>query len=516
MPLALPVLLCLASGFLLVRLGWSRRTPIVSDYLFRASLSVGFGLAIFSVVFFLSLLFPLTHLILVDLAVFALLLVTNLWRRPRAAAPNVGAVTEKDPAEPAWLPRFLTTAFAIALCAALYSSVLRTLAHPHGDGWDAFSIWNLHARFLFRCGPNWRDGFTPLLPWSHPDYPLLLPAAVAHFWTYLGHDAPAVPAVIGFLFTFSTVALLFSSLSILRGRTPALLGATALLATPSFIEQGTAQYADVPLSFFFLASIALLCLHDDPPQQDHTNNDHANNAQIKTRATPDSSQSSTGLLALAGLAAACAAWTKNEGTLFLCAIVLASLLVLLRRDFSPRSFISAARHLAPLLAAVLPAILLIACFKHFIAPPGDLFSDLTTTLHKLLDPARYWAVLQGYIKGFFRFGRWPIPGTLLLIAFYFAVRKNAAARNITHEVEPGQNNAEQTSERKAPGPQTAIRTSVLALALTLAGYFVVYLITPYDIHWHLRFSLSRLFLQLWPTAILLSFLCGAGTPARGS
>jgi hypothetical protein len=51
----------------------------------------------------------------------------------------------------------------------------------------------------------------------------------------------------------------------------------------------------------------------------------------------------------------------------------------------------------------------------------------------------------------------------------------------------------------------------LALTLTLVGYFAVFLITPYDIHWHLRFSLVRLFLQLWPSTVFLSFLILQGT-----
>ena len=145
------------------------------------------------------------------------------------------------------------------------------------------------------------------------------------------------------------------------------------------------------------------------------------------------------------------------------------------------------------ITAVLPALLLIAFFKHFIAPPGDLFSDPATTLHKLADPARYWAITKWYFKGFFRFGRWLlIPGTILMIGFYFASGK------------------EEHSE-----PQLGMRTSLLALALTLAGYFGVYLITPYDIYWHLRFSLTRLFLQLWPGAIFLFFLLVKVNPVRG-
>ncbi len=485
MSLALPAFLCLASGFLLVCLGWSRRGLIVSDYLLRTSLSVGLGLGIFSVVFFLSLLLRVTHLILVDGAVFALLFVACFLLRARATAANAVPQIKENPDQPAWLDRFLTAAFAITLCAALYAAVMRTLAYPHGDGWDAFSIWNLHARFLFRGGANWRDGFTPLLPWSHPDYPLLLPAAVAHFWSYLGHDSPAVPAVIGFLFTFCAVGLLFAALSILRGRMPALLGATALCATPSFIEQGTAQYADVPLSFFLLASIALLCLHDDREQAGYSNNDRTND-DCKHNAP---SLCSPGLLVLSGLAAACAAWTKNEGLLFLCAIVLARLIILIRREVSPKNWIARVLHIAPLLVAIVPALLFIAFFKHSIAPPGDILSGHNTMLHKLLDPARYWAIIKWYFKGFFRFGRWLlIPGTLVLTGFYFAAGKQEHAK-----------------------PQNGIRTSVLALALTLAGYFAVYLITPYDIYWHLRFSLTRLLLQLWPSAIFLFFLsvkCG--------
>jgi hypothetical protein len=258
----------------------------------------------------------------------------------------------------------------------------------------------------------------------------------------------------------------------IRGRISAMLGATALLATPAFIEQGTSQYADVPLSFFILASIALLCLHDDLAQGDLAQKDHA----YATRCSR--------LLALAGLAAGYAAWTKNEGLLFLCALVLARSLTLLRHKASRGNWISAARRISPLVLATMPALLLIGCFKHFIAPPGDLFSSGASTLHKLLEPSRYWAILRWYIKGFFRFGGWLLlPGTLLLIAYYVAAGKE-------EHVEP----------------QTGIRTSILALALTLAGYFAVYLVTPYDIFWHLRFSLLRLFLQLWPSAIFVFFL----------
>ena len=465
MALTLAALLCFASGFLLVCISYSRQRPLFSDLLLKGSLSVGFGLAIFSVVYFLSLLLGVTQLFLVDSAVFALFVIGFLLFRARGAS---FVNSTRDTAEPkSHFHRLVAIAFALALCAALYAAVMRILAYPQGDGWEAFSIWNLHARFLFLGGPRWRDGFSSLIPWSHPDYPLLLPAAIAHFWSFLGCDTSAVPGIIGFLFTFSTIGVLSSALSILRGRTAAMLGATVLLATPAFIELGTSQYADVPLSFFILATVALLCLHD-------------------CRAQDDRSHFSFGLLALAGLAAGCAAWTKNEGLLFLSTILLARLLTLIRYGRSSAAAIT--RQLAPLLAAAAPVLLLVAYFKHFIAPPGDLFSDGTTALHKLVDPVRYWAIVKWYVKGSLRFGHWlVIPGTLLLIVFYFAAGKRLR-------------------ETKRAEAEVGLRTSILALGLTLAGYFAVYLITPYDIYWHLRFSLPRLFLQLWPSAIFVFFL----------
>jgi hypothetical protein len=116
-------------------------------------------------------------------------------------------------------------------------------------------------------------------------------------------------------------------------------------------------------------------------------------------------------------------------------------------------------------------------------------------LHKLLDPARYWIITKWYAREFFRFGHWLfVPAPLLMFAYYFVARTEARS-----------------------SLDSRYRASLLALAITLAGYFSIYLITPYDIYWHLRFSLTRLLLQLWPSAIFLFFLAvprRAGAPAR--
>ena len=470
MLLALAAFFCLGSGFALASLSGVRSAPAASGLLLRLSMSAGFGLGIFSVVFVLCRLCGVASLVLMDAAVFVLLVGAALLLRnqnqPSIDVPSASPIV----AGSRWLPTFLTCAFIVALGVATYSGVLRAIAHPHGEGWDAFAIWNLHARFLFRGGSHWRDGFSALIPWSHPDYPLLLPGAIAHFWTYLGNADPRLPALLALLFTFSTITILFAALSILRGQTIAVLGALSLVTTPFFIEQGAAQYADVPLSFFLLTTIAMLCLRDDP----------STNPSASSRP-----------LAIAGFAAGFAAWTKNEGLLFLASVFVARLISLVLPIIVGRAAPSSRESqreswtgFATLFAAVAPMLVLIAWFKHSVAPPGDLFSDPSTALHKLLSPARYWAILQWYVKGFFRFGDWMlIPGTVALIGLYLI--------------------AGSAGDRKAT---FAARSSVLSLALTLTGYFVVYLLTPYDIYWHLRFSLTRLFLQIWPSAIFLFFV----------
>ena len=459
-------ILCFATGFLVVALGLGALHSR-STLLLRISLAPGFGLAVFSIIYFLARWSGFLHLWAIDGMVCAILLIAlmSLRKHRISPAPNVEASDQAT-------PRFLLIAFGVALLAALYSGIRYALARPYGSGWDSFAIWNLHARFLFRGGINWRDGFSPLIPWSHPDYPLLLPAAIAHFWTVMGRETTEVPAVIGLVFTFSTVGLLFSALDILLGRTSALLGAMCLLSTPFFIDLGTWQYADVPLSFFILATLVLLHVHD-----------RLDKSGVESRST----------LALAGLTAGFAAWTKNEGILFLVAILLTRMWLTSRQPSPGRRPIS---QMAPMLLAVAPIFALIAFFKRAVAPPGDLFSDLATMLHKLGDPSRYWAVLKWYGRELIRFGEWwLIPLPIVMLVLYFLLK-----RNVTRE------------------EKETVQASAAALVLTLAGYFFIYLITPRDIYWHLRFSLNRLFVQLWPSAIFVFFSalgCEPLTARRG-
>jgi 4-amino-4-deoxy-L-arabinose transferase-like glycosyltransferase len=354
------------------------------------------------------------------------------------------------------------------------SFVFAFLKEPHGR-WDAWLIWNMHARFLFRGGEQWRDAFASGLDWSMWDYPLLLPLSIVRSWNYMGGENSLIPALIAFVFTFLTLGLLVAALALLKGRAPGYLAAMVLMGSPFFIFMGASQFADIPFAFFMLATLVMLLtgMREDNP---------------------------AGPLILAGIAAGLCAWTKNEGLLFL-SIAAGCLLVTAVVTGGRRP---ALRRIVPFLAGALPILLMVLYFKLRLAPSGYLAAGFTLSSlsMKLFDVSRYAEIAraffitgisftQGLIDA--RVGMQLNPGAvsiLLLIGYLFL-----------------------TGVRIDPRDRTGIIQSAAILCLMTAGYFFIYVLTPLDLGYHLATSLNRLFLQLWPGVIFLLFMA-AGTPEQ--
>jgi len=132
-----------------------------------------------------------------------------------------------------------------------------------------------------------------------------------------------------------------------------------------------------------------------------------------------------------------------------------------------------------------PILLILIYFKLRLAPPNDLIAsqDLQSMVQKMLDPARYLLVFKALVSQLTGFRKWYAhPGYLLLVYPFFV------------------------------GVRTRIRvgagrvTSAVVLGLISIGYLFVYVTTPYNLEWHLTFSLSRLLIQLWPGFVFLYFL----------
>jgi hypothetical protein len=356
-------------------------------------------------------------------------------------------------------PWYFTAALSVALASAVIMFIVCTLTKPHGE-WDAWAIWNMRARFLFRAGEFWRDAFSNQLDWSHPDYPLLIPGIVAMCWTLVRAESTLAASSAAFLFTLGTVGVLISTLGVLRGKMQAFIAGILLLGSASLMVNGANQYADVPLGYFILGTLALLCLQDRYPED-------------------------LRFSVLAGLTAGFAAWTKNEGVLFLVAVIAARAWAISRYGnraaLMPQFLRLAAGFAAPLAV--------IAFFKLRFAPPNDLLSKQPShVVAHLADIGRWIAVLEGYVRETFRIGYFLIPIVLVLALYWYLVR---------FKVELEQ--------------RPAIATILVAVGLTLAGEFAIYIALPGDASWQVQTSFERLLLQLWPSG-LLAFFIAANTP----
>jgi len=428
-------------------------TRVWQCFLLTGSLALGLGLGLSSALFFVWLcLFgaPSAAFPVAELALVLLLLGIALYARKvrhRRPAP----VSEAQTIEIAKHPMLYLTLWLSVGCGAM-AFLLWSATGPHGE-WDAWMTWNMHARAIFRGGDHWRDVLTGLPEWSHPDYPLLVPASVARMWTYMGGETALAPVSVGMLFTIATVGILYASLSILRSRTQGAVAALLLLGTLSFIRFGAAQYADVPLSFFFLATLVLFCLHEAWPA------------------------AGARLLLLAGLTAGLSAWTKNEGLLFLLALTAGRGWVVVRAQ-GWRAWLGEARTFAMGLA---PILLMIVYFKARLAPPNDLMSDqgFRETAARLLDVTRYLEVLRSFHKALFQFGDNGLVGLGWLLFTYFIclglTGKASASRGA--------------------------KTAAIAVCLMIAGYAAVLMMAPAPLLATNLRSVERLLLHLSPTTI---------------
>jgi hypothetical protein len=457
------LLIPILTGWLLVCLLLPYQERTGSYILIKLCLAIGLGFGISSISFFVSLLAfgqSATALILIEISLAISLLIIFLYKKDLITHPKYPEIDFKKTDTNSKIRLILSLGFYTALFSAVLSFIFLSLNNPHG-GWDTWAVWNLRARFLLRGGDKWRQTFSSLIGWSPPDYPLLVPGSVARCWEYIGNETVIIPIILSFLFAFATAGLLFSVISASRGRNQGYLAGLILLATPFFIETGASQNSDVPLSFFFLATLVLFYL------QDNTTN------------------ASYSLLSLSGLTAGLSAWTKNEGLLFLSVVVFSRFVISLPKK-GGKNFL---KELAYFAIGATPILAILLYFKTQIAPQNYLLASqgYKVTTERLTDLSRYLRIGNAFMKDMAHFGRWAVSITILLV-FYLLL---AGIR----------------FEKKR---KSAIKFCFVSLSLMLLGYAFVYLITPYDLQWHLDTSLNRLLLQLWPGFIFLYFMVVRG------
>jgi len=393
---------------------------------FGAGSAAGMGLT--SCLFFLCrLAAPSTPRLAMGFEIAAMAwLVFQIWKHQQSAAPHARSMAVLLPG--------LMGALAVAFLVGTIAVTGTWDSNPQG-GWDAWSIWNLRARFLAE-GTLPQRAWSSLLTSSHPEYPLLLSSFVARSWAFAGSASDTGPIITSYLFFLALLATLTGGFAIYRGRSTGLLIGLALLGAPALMHEVAGQYADIPVACY-MACATIFVLLERP--------------------------------LLAGLFAGLAAWTKDEGALFLVAFFV--LLALTRRE-----------QLRYAAIGVMPGAAVTALFKLALAPAGPLYAKQTAAefVHRLIDPARFWQVLTAFAHEFSASGMrlyHPILPIIVLAAglgFDRKRRKDALF-------------------------------AVALLVIMTAGYVGTLLITPLDLKWQLDTAVSRLVVQLWPALLIAAF-----------
>jgi hypothetical protein len=324
--------------------------------------------------------------------------------------------------------------------------VEHTLRHPDG-GWDAWAIWNLRARFLARAGEDFRSAFSPdLLFWAHQDYPLLVPGIVAQAFLFWGTQPLWIPALVSYALAALCASVLAGAAGALRGPSWGALAALALLATPCFIGFAANQQSDVPVGAFVLCASALIAF----------------GIESRRRST----------FAVAGIAASLAAWTKNEGAVYLVCLALAIAAV----RWAPGR--ERLRALASFACGAAPVVALLVYFKIAVAHVNDLLSE--PSRGRLFDVSRWGELALALARRatFFQtWGLWLVAEIVVLAAVVPRLPARPAARTVA-----------------------------VALVLGFAATLPIYVLQPHPLLWFFRASIDRVLIQLWPSALLATVL----------
>ena len=330
---------------------------------------------------------------------------------------------------------------------------------PTGE-WDSMGFWNLRAIYLARGDGLWQLALHQQaggLPTDafHPSYPLFLSGFVALQWVLSpGFDA-VVPAATGLVFCAACLLLFLTSLAETKSIVLGLLGALVLMSLQYLPKAAADQLADVPLALALLASVVLL---------DRAGRLQAGPAEIR------SDRHLRYRWIAAGLVLGLAPWIKNEGWPF---VLAAGVVVHLRFGRG------AARWLA---AGALPGLLGTLTVK-LLGDGVEFFIPRTIgeVLAKTSDPHRWWQILVGFGERVIHAG-FPWAHPVLLLAGLALVL------------------------RMAPPAELRARMWVATPVLTLMlSYFGAYLVTQFDLAWHIETSANRFILQVWPAVLWLSF-----------
>ncbi len=333
----------------------------------------------------------------------------------------------------------------VQIAVALWVATNSLLRHD-----DAWTVWAWKAR-MFALGDLPPDYFTSHNWTAHPDYPLNLSLVESVFFRLPDPAGLTLASVVATVYLVALLLLFYAGLARLHGRAVAALAVGALALVPALPHFAGYGYADVPLATYGSAAALYLLLW------------------WRQRCPTD--------LALMGLLAGGAIWTKKEGLpitlILLCA---AAVSCVCWEGIRPLK-----RRLRPWLASVLATVALPLpwlVFTRIVRPQGSDFWPITPATF-VGHADRLPTILGYFLQEAASLDDW----SLLWIVAPVVVALALALRRLR------------------------LPTLVLLLMflIQLGVYLVSYMFsywTPYTLH--IGSSLNRLVLQTVPLALLIT------------
>ncbi len=430
------------------------RESFLEHFILKVFLGLGLGVGITSsLYFFFSLVFDpsrSSYFLVEGLVLVSILILTICDQSTRKHSKIFPA---RLSTQQIILMVFMAVCFIISLWTAADVFSKYTIIEPHGR-YDAWAIWNYRARFIYRGGVHWLDAISPLQ--FHPDYPLLTPLSISRAWLFMNDEVQKAVILLAGLFTFGSIGLISAAIGKIKSLSHGMLAGLLLAGTGMYIYNGAILFADVPQSFFVLSAVVMAYI-----------------AITESTGKP-------GLAILAGLSAGYAGWVKNEGLMFFAVaavVTLAVYLISIKNKNKPFVWNYLAGMALPLLTVLY--------FKAILSPQNDLINpgNLSTIFEKIIESQRYEVLAREGLSYLLAFGGWSAPVIIILVVFAVIAYSSPL-----------------------PQKKVGVRAVILMVLFQAAGYIIIYLITPFDLTLHIRQSILRLIIHIYPAFLFVLFL----------
>ena len=379
--------------------------------------------------------------------------------------------------------------YLVLITLMFLATIAQAYFYPMG-GWDAWSAWNLKARFLFLGKTHWRNLLDPILWRSSPHYPLLLPLTDVWSWIFGENPEPAGPLVVSLVFSFMTAGLVFAGLipkalqknprmttdtdtpqkskenksQITTSKTKefllrfhfsldpsafwACLATLLMICLPFFTKLASSQYCDIVLAYYLLGTLMCLIL--------------ARSTGVKSSAF------------MAGLFLGFLSFTKTEGMSAAVIIFIFSLPYLFLRKKPVGQQVLIIFFLIGLGLGVLPTVI----FQKFYSPGNQTFINGLTSTVKPANLFRLKMILSFFLVELVSV-KW--NGLWLILLIGIILTKGNAFHSLVR----------------------IVPVFLFSYLLMIGAYY--YLNTYFDIGWWLKVSLNRILFGILPTAVFWVF-----------